>query len=199
MIALLLERGVDYSDAEADALVAEATKRAQASGRSVRSEAEGLLDGGHSRVGPPQARPTSPVADGRLDGAEFVAFIAVGDLSAALRFYEGTLGVRVVETDPFAVVLTTGGTTVRLTQVDGHRPLPHTVAGWVVVDIAATVDALGSRGVSFVRYGGMDQDERGIWSAPGGVRVAWFRDPDGNTLSLTEHPPTQSASPIHTQ
>ncbi len=77
------------------------------------------------------------------------------------------------------------GTVVRLTQVDDLQPRPFTIAGWVVPDIGATVDALVGRGVTFTRYEGMEQDARGIWTTPGGDRVAWFEDPDGNTLSLT--------------
>ena len=115
-----------------------------------------------------------------------MAFIPVRDLAAARAFYVGTLGLPVTDENPFAVVLNAGGTVLRLTQVDDLRPQPFTIAGWVVPDIGAAVDALAGRGVTFTRYEGMDhQDEKGIWTTPGGDRVAWFKDPDGNTLSLT--------------
>ena len=114
-----------------------------------------------------------------------MAFIPVRDLAASRAFYGGTLGLPVTDENPFAVVLDAGGTVVRLTQVDDLRPHPFTIAGWVVPDIGAAVDALVGRGVTFTRYEGMEQDERGIWTTPGGDRVAWFEDPDGNTLSLT--------------
>lgn len=120
-----------------------------------------------------------------LGGASFMAFIPVRDLAAARSFYDETLGLPVTDANPFAVILDAGGTMLRLTQVDDLQPQAFTVAGWEVPDIAAAVDDLAGRGVTFTRYDGMDQDERDIWTTPGGDRVAWFSDPDGNTLSLT--------------
>ena len=114
-----------------------------------------------------------------------MAFVPVSDLAAARTFYGETLGLHVADENTFALVLHSGGTMLRLTQVDGLRPQPFTIAGWEVHDLGAAVDALVSRGITFTRYDGMDQDGRGIWTTPGGDRVAWFRDPDGNTLSLT--------------
>jgi len=114
-----------------------------------------------------------------------MAFIPVSDLSAARSFYEDVLGLRVSDEDPYAVVLDAGGTMLRLAQVDGLRPQPFTVVGWQVLDMGTSIDSLASRGVDFISYEGMDQDEKGIWSTPGGDQVAWFNDPDGNTLSLT--------------
>ena len=86
----------------------------------------------------------------------------------------------------FAIVANVRGTELRITQVPAISPAPYTVLGWSVDDIAATVDVLASRGVSFSRFDGMDQDDRGVWRAPGGAQVAWFTDPDGNVLSLTQ-------------
>jgi predicted enzyme related to lactoylglutathione lyase len=91
----------------------------------------------------------------------------------------------VVADTPFALVLDAGGTMLRLTPVPEPAARSFTVAGWNVPDIDATVRALAGRGVQFTRYDGMTQDEQGIWTTPGGDRVAWFTDPDGNTLSLT--------------
>jgi hypothetical protein len=95
------------------------------------------------------------------------------------------LGIQVTEESPYAVVMDAAGTMLRLTQVDGLRPQPFTVAAWRVPDMGESIDALAARGVTFIRYEGMDQDAKGIWSTPGGDQVAWFKDPDGNTLSLT--------------
>ena len=120
-----------------------------------------------------------------LGGAPLMAFIPVRDLEAARSFYGETLGLPVTDENPFAVVLDAGGTMLRLAPVVDLRPQAFTIAGWEVTDIAAAVDALVARGVAFTRYDGMEQDERGIWTTPGGDRVAWFTDPDGNTLSLT--------------
>ena len=114
-----------------------------------------------------------------------MAFIPASDLATARSFYAGILGLEVKTENPFAVILNSGGTTLRLTQVENHQPEPFTIAGWEVTDIGTTVEDLVSRGVSLIRFDGMDQDEQGIWTTPGGDAVAWFKDPDGNTLSIT--------------
>lgn len=121
-----------------------------------------------------------------LSRASFVGFVPVRDPSVARAFYEGTLGIHVVEENPAALVLDAGGTMLRVTPVPEFTVQPFTIAGWQVSDIDATVRALAERGVEFSRHDGMGQDELGIWTAPSGDRVAWFKDPDGNTLSLTE-------------
>jgi catechol 2,3-dioxygenase-like lactoylglutathione lyase family enzyme len=120
-----------------------------------------------------------------LADAPFIGFIPVRDQAAARAFYEGTLGLRVVADTEFALVLDAGGTTLRVTPVPGLGARPYTVAGWNVPDIDAVVRDLTERGVQFMRYAALTQDELGVWTAPGGDRVAWFTDPDGNTLSLT--------------
>jgi catechol 2,3-dioxygenase-like lactoylglutathione lyase family enzyme len=120
-----------------------------------------------------------------LADANFVAFIPVQDLAVAREFYVDTLGLRLRDENPFAVVVDAHDTVLRLTQVSDLRPQPFTIAGWEVTDMEKEVDSLASSGVTFNRYDGLDQDERGIWSTPGGDVVAWFADPDGNTLSLT--------------
>jgi len=114
-----------------------------------------------------------------------MVFIPVRNLKAAQPFYEDLLGLPVREAGPYAVVLDAGGTMLRLTQVDDLQPQPFTIAGWHVPDMGMSIDSLESRGIDCIRYEGMDQDERGIWSTPGGDHVAWFKDLDGNTLSLT--------------
>jgi catechol 2,3-dioxygenase-like lactoylglutathione lyase family enzyme len=120
-----------------------------------------------------------------LAGAPFIGFIPVRDTSGARGFYEGILGLRVVEETSFALVIDANGTMLRLTGVRELRPQPFTIAGWQVPDVTAAARLLSESGVRFIRYDGMDQDELGIWTTPGGDRVAWFQDPDGNTLSLT--------------
>ncbi len=106
--------------------------------------------------------------------------------SARHAFYGGTLGLEVLERTPYAVVLDAAGTTLRLTLVEELTPHPFTILGWLVEDLDAVVAGLQLAGVQPLRYEGMDQDERGVWTTPAGARVVWFRDPDGNTLSLTE-------------
>lgn len=120
-----------------------------------------------------------------LHDAPLMAFIPVRDLARARTFYAATLGLPVAEENPYAVVVDAMGTMLRLTQVDDLRVQPFTIAGWQVPDVGTVIDALSARGVTFTHYEGMGQDERGIWTTPGGDQVAWFTDPDGNTLSLT--------------
>lgn len=122
-----------------------------------------------------------------LSDARPVCFIHTADAERARAFYTGTLGLTEAGSDPYAVTYDLAGTMLRLTTVDGHVPRPHTVLGWRVEDIAATIDDLVARGVVFAVYDGFGQDERGIWTDPGsGTRIAWFNDPEGNNLSLTQ-------------
>jgi catechol 2,3-dioxygenase-like lactoylglutathione lyase family enzyme len=125
---------------------------------------------------------------GPLADVPLVAFAASTDLDRSGEFYGRTLGLAIVESSPFAVVFDAAGTTLRVTAVAEHTPPPFTVLGWAVPDIAATLAALAERDVAMTRYEGMGQDAAGVWTAPGGARVAWFKDPDGNTLSVTQNP-----------
>lgn len=121
-----------------------------------------------------------------LGQAPIMAFVSTTDLERAQGFYEGVLGLAVEEVNGFACVLRGGGTMLRVTLVESLAPQPFTVLGWNVADLADTIDGLTAKGVTFRRYDGMGQDERGIWTAPGGGRIAWFSDPDDNVLSLTQ-------------
>ena len=118
-----------------------------------------------------------------------MAFIPVTDGARARAFYETTLGLPVIEESPFALVVDANGTTVRITPVPDLRPQPFTIAGWEVADIDETIEKLVARGVKFNRYDGMKQAANGVWTSPSGGLVAWFVDPDGNTLSLTQFAP----------
>jgi len=117
---------------------------------------------------------------------KLVAFVSTTDADRARTFYESVLGMRLVSDDDFAVVFDAHGTTLRITKVESLAAAPFTVLGWEVADIAKAAARLRDRGVAFERYAGMAQDEHGIWLASGGARVAWFKDPDGNLLSITE-------------
>jgi catechol 2,3-dioxygenase-like lactoylglutathione lyase family enzyme len=121
-----------------------------------------------------------------LESSDLVAFVAATDLPRARAFYEQTLGLPVLEHNDFACVLDAHGTMLRVTAVPEVARAGYTVLGRRVADIAAATRELTARGVTFLRYEGMSQDEHGIWTAPDGARVAWFADPDGNTLSLTQ-------------
>ncbi len=121
-----------------------------------------------------------------------IGFIPTANAEAARAFYEGILGLRFESDDRFALVFRLGpppGIMLRVIRTgQPFTPAPFTVFGWEVDALEDTIDELVAKGVSFVRYGFFEQDARGIWTAPGGSRIAWFNDPDGNTLSLSQHP-----------
>jgi len=121
-----------------------------------------------------------------LGSSVIVAFAPTTDLDRAQAFYGDTLGLPLVGRDPIACRFDAHGTPLRVTRVDALTPAPGTVLGWIVPDIHVAVRDLAGRGVAFARYDGMGQDDDAVWTAPSGDRVAWFHDPDGNTLSLTE-------------
>ena len=121
-----------------------------------------------------------------LQSSDVVAFTAATDLSRARAFYEEVLGLTVVGQTDFACVFDANGTMLRVTAAPDVARAAYTILGWRVTDIAAVVEGLAAKGIVFLRYDGMDQDETGVWTTPGGDRVAWFPDPDGNILSLTQ-------------
>lgn len=129
-----------------------------------------------------------------LGSAPLMAFVATDEPAASKAFYTQTLGLRLVADESFALVFDANGTPLRVQKVREHTPLPYTVLGWIVADIAAVVRRLGTEGVHFERYGWFQQDATGVWTAPDGTKVAWFRDPDGNVLSLTQQAGTTDAS-----
>ena len=118
---------------------------------------------------------------------DLVAHVGVADMARARRFYGDVLGLPVVGEDPFAVTVAVHDRLLRLSAVGTPVPAPYSVLAWRVDDIEAAVDGLVARGVEFARYEGLPQDERGLWTAPDGTRVAWFLDPDGNNLSLAQY------------
>ena len=116
-----------------------------------------------------------------------VAFLYVAERARALGFYRDVLGLELRREDAFGDFLAMGGALVRMTVLPDHKPNPHPVLGWNVADIAASVDALRAQGVEFLVYDGMGQDDRGVWTSPdGATKVAFFTDPDGNVLSLSQ-------------
>jgi catechol 2,3-dioxygenase-like lactoylglutathione lyase family enzyme len=123
---------------------------------------------------------------GILRARQIVAFVATTAPARAKSFYAETLGLRFISEDAFALVFDAGGTMLRVAIVRELHPAPYTILGWIVKDIGHTIRDLEQQGVSFQRFDGLQQDDHGVWTAPGGARVAWFKDPDGNTLSLTE-------------
>ena len=122
-----------------------------------------------------------------LAAAKAGCFVSVTDRARAKAFYGETLGLTLKHEDGFATVFDSNGTTLRVSPARDFRPQPFTVLGWEVPDIKATVKALTGAGIEFVRVPGLPQDELGIWSPSPGIFVAWFRDPDGNMLSVAQH------------
>jgi catechol 2,3-dioxygenase-like lactoylglutathione lyase family enzyme len=115
-----------------------------------------------------------------------VLFVATAKAEASRAFYEGVLGLAFVADEPYALVFRVGRSMLRIQKVDQVPKIPYTVLGWAVRNIRGTVRSLSGAGVAFQRYDGLAQDEDGVWHSPGGALVAWFQDPDGNTLSLTQ-------------
>jgi len=120
-----------------------------------------------------------------LDSAGVIGFIPTVDFRRAKAFYAAKLGLRLVARDAFALVFASGGTTIRVVKVPDFKPAAFTILGWQVRDIQSCVAALHARRIVFERYPWMQQDAGGIWTSPGGARVAWFKDPDGNVLSVS--------------
>ena len=119
-----------------------------------------------------------------------IGFIPTLDGKRARVFFEEVLGLHFESDDEFALVFRLGpayGTMLRVVRAGPFTPAPFTIFGWQVDGIERHVDELIQRGLTFLRFSSFEQDERGIWAAPGGTKIAWFKDPDGNTLSLSEH------------
>ncbi len=119
-----------------------------------------------------------------------IAFIPTQRPEAARAFYEDKLGLTFESENEFAVVFRIGhapGTMLRLVRTQRFTPADYTIFGWQVPDVDLALDVLIAQGITFVQYDFLHQDRRGVWEAPDGVRIAWFKDPDGNTLSVSQH------------
>ena len=123
-----------------------------------------------------------------LNSQKIVAFVVTTDYSRARSFYVDTLGLEFVSQDQFALVLRGNGNMIRVVKSENFSPARHTVLGWEVSNIESAASDLIGKGVSLEKYPWV-KDERGlgIWTAPNGDQVAWFKDPDGNVLSLSQH------------
>lgn len=117
---------------------------------------------------------------------EPILFLATANAERARAFYERVLGLAFLADEPMALVFQVGDLMLRIQKVDQVRAAPYTALGWAVSDIRQAGHRLREAGVAFERYEGMNQDDDGIWPAPSGALVAWFRDPDGHVLSLTQ-------------
>ena len=122
-----------------------------------------------------------------LGSLDIVAFVPTKDSAKARSFYEGVLGLRFVKDDGFALVLDANGIMVRISKAPDFKPAPFTILGWKVSGIEKVVAGLQGKGVLFERFSFFQQNKLGIWTAPTGDQVAWFKDPDGNILSVSEH------------
>jgi catechol 2,3-dioxygenase-like lactoylglutathione lyase family enzyme len=115
-----------------------------------------------------------------------VLFLATANAKKSRAFYENVLGLAFIADEPPALVFQSGDSMLRIQKVEQVHAAPYTALGWTVSDIRQTVQHLLAAGVAFERYEGINQDANGIWSAPSGALVVWFKDPDGHTLSLTQ-------------
>ena len=119
---------------------------------------------------------------------KIVGFVPIKNAERARIFYEKVLGLKFVSDDGFALVFDANGNMLRLVKMKDREPPQFTILGWEVTDIEDKVKALQKEGVEFQKYPWMPQDQHAIWTAPGGARIAWFKDPDGNVLSISQHP-----------
>jgi len=122
-----------------------------------------------------------------LAASKLIGFVPTRDALKARAFYEDKLGLHFVSDDPFALVMKAGETAIRIAKAKDFTPAPYTVMGWEVSDIEAVVKWLTQRGVAFEKYPFVQDRELGIWTTPGGDKVAWFKEPDGNVLSVSQH------------
>ena len=123
-----------------------------------------------------------------LNASRLVCFVATADADRARAFYRDALGLALIEDGGYALVFDANGTQLRVQRVEAVAPHPYTALGWEVDDVTASVRALAVRGVAMARFPGLPLDADGIWDTPDGSRVAWFQDPDGNTLSISQPP-----------
>ncbi|HLA46991.1 MAG TPA: VOC family protein [Thermoplasmata archaeon] len=121
-----------------------------------------------------------------LGGSDLIAFVAATDMARTKTFYGDIMGLALKADDGFALVFDCNGTMLRVSKVQKATVAPYTVLGWSVRDIRGKIQELGKKGVVFERFQGFPQDDLGAWTAPDGTKVAWFKDPEGNLLSLTE-------------
>ena len=121
-----------------------------------------------------------------IANSKLITFIPTRDAARARIFYEELLGLTFVSDDGFALIMDVNGILLRITRVGEFTPYPFTVLGWLVPDIETAVVTLTAKGVAFTTFSFLKHDDLGIWSAPDGAKVAWFLDPDGNTLSLSQ-------------
>src|SRR5689334_2436685 len=122
-----------------------------------------------------------------LSKNKIVGFVPIKDAKRAKTFYEKALGLKFISDDGFALVFKAGENMLRLVKVPDFEPFPFTILGWQVADIEKAAATLRKNKVKFQKYPFMEQDANAIWTAPGGARIAWFKDPDGNVLSISQH------------
>jgi len=122
-----------------------------------------------------------------LGSTNIVAFVPITDAAKARAFHEGVLGLKFVQDDGFALVFDANGIMIRAAKMKEVKPAQFTVLGWQVSEIETMARLLAQKGVHFEIFGFFKQDELGIWTAPTGDKVAWFKDPDGNILSISQH------------
>ncbi len=126
-----------------------------------------------------------------------IVFLATMDPARSRDFYEKLLGLKLIGDDGFAIVFDTAGAMLRVVRTERFEPQPFTVAGWEVPDVHATLQTLADRGLRAIRYEHLEQDELGVWTTPGGERIAWFHDPEGNLLSISQLQTTRTAPAPH--
>jgi len=121
-----------------------------------------------------------------LSRQKLKAFVPTTKPGKAKSFYKNILGLKLLSEDEYALEFDANGTLLRVAIVPKLKPYPFTILGWNVDDIVSIIKQLNAKKLFCERYEFFEQDSLGIWKSPNGSKVAWFKDPDGNILSLTE-------------
>lgn len=121
-----------------------------------------------------------------LRSLDAISFLATSDAAKSKAFFEQLLGLQLLEETDFAIVFQLGNGSLRIQKVQQVSPSPYTAMGWQVKDIGKLVGELADKGIEFERHEGLPQSDSGVWASPSGAKIAWFKDPDGNILSLTQ-------------
>ena len=122
-----------------------------------------------------------------LASSKLIGFVQTTDYEKARAFYEGKLGFEFVSLDQFALVMRAGAHMIRIVRMAKFTPAQGTILGWEVGDVPSMAAWLRDKGVAFEKYPFVEDKEHGIWTTPNGDKVAWFKDPDGNILSISQH------------
>jgi catechol 2,3-dioxygenase-like lactoylglutathione lyase family enzyme len=122
-----------------------------------------------------------------LADSQLQTIVWTSRIPEAEKFYSEVLGLPLKARSHGALVYSVGGSDLRVSPVPATQPSAHTVVGFAIADIRTAVDTLAARGIILERFAAFPHDPQGVLTTPDGAQVAWFRDPDGNLLSIVQY------------